>query len=55
MIEDYGRGFVLNNSLKGLRLSTMRERAELSGGAFAITSGQGGTIIRASWPVGSDR
>ncbi|MBI5583364.1 MAG: PAS domain S-box protein [Deltaproteobacteria bacterium] len=53
IVKDNGRGFNPDQSLKGLGLSTMRERAELSGGAFAITSGQGGTIVRASWPLGS--
>jgi signal transduction histidine kinase len=37
---------------KGLGLSSMKERAELSGGTFEIeTSPGGGTAIRARWPI----
>ena len=51
-IQDNGHGFQANGIAKGFGLSTMRERAELSGGTFAIQSTDGkGTIIRASWPV----
>jgi len=50
-IQDNGRGFKTDEIAKGFGLSTMRERAELSGGTFAIHSTQGkGTILRASWP-----
>jgi len=36
---------------RGLGLSTMRERAQLSGGSFNLESTIGkGTIIRVSWP-----
>jgi signal transduction histidine kinase len=59
MIQDNGRGFDLEkvssqeNPKKGLGLSSMTERTELSGGSFAIESVEGrGTIIRASWPLG---
>jgi signal transduction histidine kinase len=39
-------------SKRGLGLSSMRERTELSGGAFTIESTPGkGTTIRASWPI----
>jgi PAS domain S-box-containing protein len=58
VIEDNGTGFDLEEILsterskRGLGLNSMRERAELSGGTFAIESTQGkGTVIRASWPV----
>jgi signal transduction histidine kinase len=61
-IHDNGQGFNLEKVLsqesttKGLGLSSMRERTELSGGSFAIESAEGkGTIIRASWPLGENR
>ncbi len=51
-IKDNGQGFDLGTVRRGLGLSTMKERAELSGGAFEIESTIGkGTIIRASWPI----
>jgi PAS domain S-box-containing protein len=57
-IEDNGRGFDLEQKLspgslrKGLGISSMKERVELSGGSFAIESTTGrGTSIRASWPA----
>ena len=51
-IEDNGIGFDLETIKKGLGLGSMRERAELSGGSFDMTSvGAKGTIIRASWPL----
>ncbi len=58
VVEDNGRGFDLDkaitveNAPRGLGLATMRERTELSGGAFSIESIKGkGTTIRASWPM----
>ena len=56
MIRDNGQGFdpeeVRKRYRKGMGLTSMRERAELSGGFLAIESEQGkGTIIRASWPL----
>jgi signal transduction histidine kinase len=52
MIEDNGMGFDLENYRKGLGLTSMRERAELSGGSFTIESTQQeGTTIRANWPL----
>jgi PAS domain S-box-containing protein len=54
IIQDNGQGFELNvdTPRKGLGLSSMRERAEVSGGTFSIQSAQGkGTVIRASWPL----
>jgi signal transduction histidine kinase len=58
-IQDNGHGFKLEKAIskesakKGLGLSSMKERTELSGGSFAIESGEGkGTIIRASWQLG---
>jgi PAS domain S-box-containing protein len=58
VIEDNGQGFNLEekqsaeNHNRGLGLTSMRERAELSGGSFAIQSTHGsGTTIRVSWPL----
>jgi PAS domain S-box-containing protein len=58
VIKDNGMGFDLAESLsperskRGLGLNSMRERAELSGGTFAIETTLGaGTMIRANWPV----
>ena len=57
-LEDNGQRFVLKTVLgpertkRGLRLTSMRERIELSGGSFAIESAEGkGTTIRPSWPL----
>ncbi|MCU0578400.1 MAG: sensor histidine kinase, partial [Desulfobacterota bacterium] len=57
-IKDDGRGFAVEQigigapEGRGLGLGSMRERAELSGGAFQITSVMGeGTLIRATWPL----
>jgi PAS domain S-box-containing protein len=58
IIQDNGQGFDLEkvvspeNSTKGLGLTSMRERVELSHGSFSIESTGGkGTVIRASWPI----
>ncbi|MGZ3590875.1 MAG: PAS domain-containing sensor histidine kinase [Thermodesulfobacteriota bacterium] len=58
VIEDDGQGFNLEKKLfagnpdRGLGLTSMRERAEILGGSFAVESIQGsGTTIRVSWPV----
>lgn len=58
IFQDNGAGFDLREVLsrsgleRGLGLASMRERAELSGGAFTIDSLKGkGTRIRAAWPV----
>jgi len=51
-IQDNGQGFDPSTVRKGMGLSTMRERAQLSGGTFHLESATGkGTIIRVSWPV----
>ena len=51
-IQDNGQGFDLETAGRGMGLSTMRERAELSGGSFTIESAEGkGTTVRASWPL----
>jgi signal transduction histidine kinase len=58
VIQDNGQGFNLGKmrslevTKKGLGLTSMRERIELSGGSFSITSVEGkGTIVRGSWPL----
>jgi signal transduction histidine kinase len=58
MVEDNGRGFDLEkvlgseNTNRGLGLTNMRERIELSGGSFEIESAKGkGTVVRAWWSV----
>jgi signal transduction histidine kinase/FixJ family two-component response regulator len=51
-IQDNGQGFDPETVRKGMGLSTMRERAELSGGSFELESTKGkGTTVRASWPI----
>jgi PAS domain S-box-containing protein len=57
-LKDNGCGFnvqqhlSLGDSRRGLGLTSMRERTELSGGSFALESAEGkGTMIRASWPI----
>ncbi|NWF94078.1 MAG: PAS domain-containing protein [Syntrophaceae bacterium] len=57
-IQDNGKGFDLEETLstgvskKGLGLTSMRERAEFSGGSFTVESSIGkGTLIRAVWPT----
>jgi PAS domain S-box-containing protein len=58
-VSDNGVGFDVDAALTlrrekgGLGLTSMRERVQLSGGAFAIESAPGsGTTIRASWDPG---
>ncbi len=58
VIQDNGQGFNMEkaglreSTMRGLGLSSMRERVELSGGLFTIESRKGaGTLIRASWPL----
>jgi signal transduction histidine kinase len=58
IIRDNGQGFVLEeaqsvvSSRRGLGLTSMRERAELSGGSLKIESVKGaGTVICAKWPL----
>jgi PAS domain S-box-containing protein len=58
VLKDNGQGFDLKKVLasestkRGLGLTSMRERTQLSGGSFAIESTEGkGTTIRASWPL----
>jgi len=56
-IRDNGRGFDIWDVLtaevaeKGFGMTSMKERAELSGGTFTIESSPGeGTVVEASWP-----
>jgi signal transduction histidine kinase len=56
-IEDNGLGFEPTDVMqkedagRGVGLGSMRERVELSGGTFALTSARGGgTTVRALWP-----
>jgi PAS domain S-box-containing protein len=51
-VEDNGIGFDLETAGKGMGLTSMRERTELSGGTFRVESAPGrGTTVRASWPI----
>jgi signal transduction histidine kinase len=57
-IEDNGKGFELGKAYdpegtaRGLGLTSMKERTDLSGGFFSIESiKEKGTTIRASWPL----
>jgi signal transduction histidine kinase len=50
-VEDHGKGFVAENSQRGIGLVAMRERAELIGGTLAISQRpQGGTKVRLQIP-----
>jgi signal transduction histidine kinase len=50
-VEDHGKGFVAEKMQRGIGLVAMRERAELIGGALAISPrAQGGTLVRLDIP-----
>ena len=50
-VEDHGKGFIAEKMPRGIGLVAMRERAELVGGALAISPrGQGGTVVRLQIP-----
>jgi signal transduction histidine kinase len=50
-VEDHGKGFVAEKMQRGIGLVAMRERAELIGGALAISpQAQGGTVVRLHVP-----
>jgi signal transduction histidine kinase len=50
-VEDHGKGFVAEKMQRGIGLVAMRERAELIGGALAISPrAQGGTVVRLHVP-----
>ncbi|MGE5839171.1 MAG: PAS domain S-box protein, partial [Deltaproteobacteria bacterium] len=51
-VQDNGQGFDLEKVNKGMGLSNIRERAELSGGASKFESAIGeGTTVRVWWPT----
>ncbi|MGE5841562.1 MAG: PAS domain S-box protein, partial [Deltaproteobacteria bacterium] len=51
-VQDNGQGFDLEKVNKGMGLSNIRERAELSGGASEFESAIGeGTTVRVWWPT----
>jgi PAS domain S-box-containing protein len=51
-VADNGTGFDIETTRKGLGLTSMRERTELSTGAFEIQSVTGrGTTIKSYWPI----
>jgi PAS domain S-box-containing protein len=51
-IRDNGLGFSIETAPRGLGLTSMKERAELSGGTFVLEAAGGqGTRLRASWPL----
>jgi signal transduction histidine kinase len=59
VIEDSGSGFIPDDVVlshgegRGIGVSSMRERADLSGGALSIKTAPGkGTTVCASWPCG---
>lgn len=50
--RDNGQGFDPETVKKGMGLSSIRERVELSGGTSDLKSGMGkGTTIRVSWLI----
>ena len=56
VVRDNGRGFEIEKALtkegteRGLGLTSMRERSELSGGTFSIESSPGqGTVVQVTW------
>lgn len=52
MIQDNGKGFELSTPKKGIGLSSMKERTEISGGNLSIHSEPGkGTVVKACWPI----
>jgi signal transduction histidine kinase len=52
IIRDNGRGFDPLAVVRGLGLTTMKERTELSGGEYRLESACGqGTVLFASWPL----
>jgi len=58
VINDNGEGFEMEDILsgdpsgRGLGITSMRERTELSGGSFSIETRKGsGTTVQSSWPL----
>jgi signal transduction histidine kinase len=54
-VSDDGRGFVPEAPSAGMGLASMAERASAAGGALTIRSGESGTLVRMTVPVGGDR
>ncbi len=54
-VSDDGRGFVPEAPSAGMGLASMTERASAAGGVLTIRSGQSGTLVRMTVPVGGDR
>ena len=52
-IEDDGRGFDVSADRGGFGLEGIGERVYLAGGTLSIESGEGGTLVRAHFPVGA--
>lgn len=53
LVADNGVGFDIGSARRGLGLTSMRERTELSSGVFEIRSSTGqGTTVKSSWPTG---
>ena len=51
-IQDNGVGFDPENCPKGLGLSSIKERSQLSGGIFILESSPGkGTCLEVRWPA----
>ncbi|MFZ7112547.1 MAG: MASE3 domain-containing protein [Desulfatiglandales bacterium] len=49
---DVGKTFAVETDREGFGLASMKERAELSGGIFIVSSTRGeGTKVRATWPI----
>lgn len=54
-VTDDGTGFVANRLPDGFGLASMKERTELCGGRFTLTSRPGrGTTVAARWPLDPD-
>jgi signal transduction histidine kinase len=50
-VQDDGGGFDTAADTAGFGLAGMRERVYLAGGRLEVTSGSGGTTVRAHLPV----
>jgi signal transduction histidine kinase len=51
-IEDDGGGFDVEAVSRGFGLAGMRERVSLTGGTLCVSSGERGTVVKATLPVG---
>jgi signal transduction histidine kinase len=50
-VQDDGAGFDAHAVSRGFGLAGMRERTSLAGGELSITSGERGTLVKASLPI----